>query len=329
MFTFDRLIQVLLESIVVCNLHEKKTGAKRLKYALLLAHMLRKAGLIIVICMIAGTTAFASDLFHSMSDQDLAKISLQSKLLDDADDSGITPLQTPITIQAEQSNPLTVKAFPSMLGRNFVGLFSKQNMMPFLAGLAATGAARGLDEEVNEYFSPKNQRTLLSNSGNQFGKPFVLAPAIGTLFVAGLSSNNSKFKAFTYSLAQGYVLDFGVSTGLKTLVNRERPNGANNLSFPSGHAMDSFMIATVIDSHYGHKAGFIAYGVAAAVAASRLERNVHWLSDVAAGATFGYIIGRTVSRNVNGLQLSKHVTVAPAINPFNKEYAFALNIHLP
>jgi len=296
-------------------------------------HMIRKSGLIlIIVCIFTGGAAFASELFHSVSDQELREISLQSKLLavnnDSLNVSG-DPVQTPITIQENQASPLTLGAFPKMLGKNFLGLFNKQNAVPFLAGLAVTGASRGLDEEVAEHFANRNQHTLLSNSGNEFGKPFVLAPAIGTLFIAGLSSSNSKFKAFSYSLAQGYVLDYGISAGLKSVVGRERPNGANSLSFPSGHAMDSFMIATVIDQHYGHKPGFIAYGVAAAVAASRLERNVHWLSDVAAGATFGYIIGRTVSRGVDGIQLSRHVTFAPEVNPFNKEYAMGFTIHLP
>jgi membrane-associated phospholipid phosphatase len=42
--------------------------------------------------------------------------------------------------------------------------------------------------------------------------------------------------------------------------------------------------------------------MASLVAVSRLQRNKHYLSDVMAGATLGYIVGRTVVR-VNGQPL--------------------------
>jgi membrane-associated phospholipid phosphatase len=39
-----------------------------------------------------------------------------------------------------------------------------------------------------------------------------------------------------------------------------------------------------------------AYAAAAAVGYSRIVRDKHYLSDVVAGATLGYIVGRTVVR---------------------------------
>ena len=50
------------------------------------------------------------------------------------------------------------------------------------------------------------------------------------------------------------------------------------------------------------------------VAASRLQRNKHYLSDVLAGATLGYIVGRTVVR-VNGAPLEPRRGVTVSVTP--------------
>lgn len=82
-------------------------------------------------------------------------------------------------------------------------------------------------------------------------------------------------------------------------VGRERPNGENNKSFPSGHTSNAFTLAAVAERHYGWKVGVPACLAAGLVGASRLEQDKHYLSDVVAGAALGYVVGRTVVR-VNG-----------------------------
>jgi membrane-associated phospholipid phosphatase len=52
----------------------------------------------------------------------------------------------------------------------------------------------------------------------------------------------------------------------------------------------------VAERHYGWKLGVPAYLVAGIVGASRIDQDKHYLSDVLAGATLGYIVGRTVVR---------------------------------
>jgi len=58
--------------------------------------------------------------------------------------------------------------------------------------------------------------------------------------------------------------------------------------------------------------GIPAYSVAAFVALSRMEKNVHYLSDVVMGATIGYIVGRTV---VRGSDKERQLTWRPTISP--------------
>ncbi len=81
--------------------------------------------------------------------------------------------------------------------------------------------------------------------------------------------------------------------GLKQVVRRDRPEGTG-FSFPSGHTATAFASATVLQRRFGWKAGIPAYGIATYVAASRVEMQRHYLSDVAFGAALGIVAGRTV-----------------------------------
>ena len=78
--------------------------------------------------------------------------------------------------------------------------------------------------------------------------------------------------------------------------HRERPDGSNAQSFPSGHASITFATATVLELHLGWRYSVLGYTVASYVAGSRLHDNRHWLSDVVFGAAVG-TIGRTVTQH--------------------------------
>jgi membrane-associated phospholipid phosphatase len=51
----------------------------------------------------------------------------------------------------------------------------------------------------------------------------------------------------------------------------------------------------VLQRHLGWKAGIPAYAVASYVAASRIQGQRHYFSDVAFGAAVGMVAGRTVT----------------------------------
>jgi membrane-associated phospholipid phosphatase len=67
-----------------------------------------------------------------------------------------------------------------------------------------------------------------------------------------------------------------------------------NGSFPSGHSMVAFSLATIIARRYGNHrwVPYAAYGLASVVGFSRLTLNVHFLSDVFMGGALGYSISR-------------------------------------
>ena len=64
----------------------------------------------------------------------------------------------------------------------------------------------------------------------------------------------------------------------------------NLQSFPSGHAMFFFAIATVVFC-FNKRIGLVAFIAAALMAIARVYVGVHWPSDVVGGAIIGALIG--------------------------------------
>ena len=82
-------------------------------------------------------------------------------------------------------------------------------------------------------------------------------------------------------------LTVGIGCGLKYLVDKERPDKSNNMSFPSLHTGVSFAGATFIQRRYGWEWGIPAYAVATYVGWSRIYGKKHDWVDVTAGAALG------------------------------------------
>jgi membrane-associated phospholipid phosphatase len=121
----------------------------------------------------------------------------------------------------------------------------------------------------------------------------------------------------TYDMLDASIVNLAYTEVLKLAVGRERPNGQDQKSFPSGHTSNAFTLATVAERHYGWKLGVPAYLIAGVVGASRIQQDKHHLSDVLAGATLGYIVGRTVvrvnSRPLEGAVRGASIQVSPIL----------------
>jgi membrane-associated phospholipid phosphatase len=98
-------------------------------------------------------------------------------------------------------------------------------------------------------------------------------------------------------LVEALAISEMVTQTLKFATHRERPDGSNERSFPSGHAADTFAFATALERHLGWRGAVPAYALASYVAISRLPANRHWLSDAVFGSAIGIIAGRTVTRH--------------------------------
>jgi membrane-associated phospholipid phosphatase len=210
----------------------------------------------------------------------------------------------------------TMRRLPANLGRGTFGVFHADNLVPFLVGGSAAASASFFDQDVRDSLQGDTLNwgdTLETGAGPVWSTVFVAG-----MFTAGRLSHGSRFRAMSYDMLDAAVINFGYTELVKVAVGRERPNQENNKSFPSGHTSNSFALAAVAERHYGWKIGVPAYLLAGLVGASRLEQDKHYLSDVVAGATLGYIVGRSVVR-VNGRPLEDgshrgtQVNVAPIV----------------
>lgn len=194
---------------------------------------------------------------------------------------------------AQQAPP--ARDFGKQLWANTKGLFSTDNLVPLTVGVTASGASSIFDQRVHSYFGDERRAEWIGSTGNIIGNPVTIGATAGALFFFSYKTPNQRFRAMSFDLTQGFIVDLGMTAALKAAIRRERPDGSNNLSLPSGHASAAATAATIV-SHYYPKATVPAYLVAAFTGFSRIEKDRHWLSDTVAGAVQGIIIGRTVVR---------------------------------
>ncbi len=144
-----------------------------------------------------------------------------------------------------------------------------------------------------------------------FGSGLTAFPLLIGMYAYGSATDNMRPRHAALAGMQSFLLSAGLAFALKELTHRPRPHqqpaadptswfgpfeGSGFTSFPSGHSMRSFALATVLAGIYQDKpwlgAGF--YALAGLTAWSRLNSGGHWPSDVVVGAILGYGIGRAV-----------------------------------
>ncbi|WP_028376409.1 phosphatase PAP2 family protein [Leeuwenhoekiella sp. MAR_2009_132] len=90
-----------------------------------------------------------------------------------------------------------------------------------------------------------------------------------------------------WQFTKSFILTEAVTYGLKTSINKPRPDLSNDNSFPSGHTSTAFHSAGFIHLRYGFKYSIPAYALAGFTAASRIDSKKHDILDVVAGAAIG------------------------------------------
>jgi membrane-associated phospholipid phosphatase len=139
-----------------------------------------------------------------------------------------------------------------------------------------------------------------------FGQPEVYGTVTVGLLAAGLATGRPQLTRAGGRLAASLALaGLTVQTG-KYALGRPRPEQSldadgyspfsGQASLPSGHTAMAFALATSLaDDIHRPLATVGLYGMATAVAWSRMNDNRHWLSDVAAGALVGITSAKLAS----------------------------------
>ncbi|NOZ25918.1 MAG: phosphatase PAP2 family protein [Nitrospirae bacterium] len=115
---------------------------------------------------------------------------------------------------------------------------------------------------------------------------FVLIPAAayGTAFFLDDNEGEAQF-------LRSLVASSGVTLALKLAVNKERPDGSGDDSFPSLHTSVAFQGAAFIQKRYGWRYAIPVYAGAVFTGYSRVHARKHYAVDVAAGAAVGILSG--------------------------------------
>ena len=125
---------------------------------------------------------------------------------------------------------------------------------------------------------------------------------LSTALIAPSDSAGDKLSALGATVA-AVTLTGAVEVGLKKAVGRERPNGKNDNSFPSGHAGRTQALATmtaynVNSMDLSEPARLALVGgsqlLAAGTAWARVEAGKHHVSDVLVGSAIGHFVAAFV-----------------------------------
>jgi membrane-associated phospholipid phosphatase len=214
------------------------------------------------------------------------------------------PISWKLLIPNFFSDQQRIWTFPAQVAQD-------RDVMPTAAVLGATAGLVLFDPIEAPYFRRSTTFNGFNNilSGNATVIGTILAPA--SLYGIGLLRKDSRMQR-TALLAGEAVADAElVTTVVKDATKRVRPQGISNNfydswfesggsvlrgngSFPSGHTIAAFSIATVVARRYNNHrwVPYICYGAAALVGFSRLTLSAHFVSDVFMGGALGYSISR-------------------------------------
>lgn len=164
-------------------------------------------------------------------------------------------------------------------------------------GLIATD--RSTAKWVAQFDDQLDVSRVISYAGSTYG-----AAAVGAVFYfAGRAGYDARARETGLLSWEALIDSELVVLPLKAITGRKRPLQIHRgdffrggTSFPSGHAIHAWSVATVIANEYSdHRSVQIAaYGIATAVSMARFTGEKHFLSDILVGSALGYGIGRYV-----------------------------------
>jgi membrane-associated phospholipid phosphatase len=166
--------------------------------------------------------------------------------------------------------------------------------------------------EVGEFFEPVGHMGVM----NRY--------YFGGLAVSYVAGSDKATRIFGEILEAHFIAGVG-KVAIQSVAGRARPHEGqgprswgndNATSFPSGHAINIFQLATVL-SHHAERTWFTvgAYTIAAAVGVQRVASDAHWPSDVFFSAAFGTAVARCVVNLHEGYGGPRPVVTSTANGP--------------
>lgn len=212
---------------------------------------------------------------------------------------GVSPV--PLAAQARDTLPDAVATTAA----------SSAHVIRWWHGAAAVGGLSALmllDHPVQRY-AQHNSGTGADNVARvvrHFGQPEVFGAVTVGLVAAGLIAHRPEVARAGGRLAASLVLAGAATQAGKYALGRPRPEQSldadgytpfsGQVAMPSGHSAVAFALAaSLADDIHRPWATVGLYGMATAVAWSRVNDNRHWLTDVTAGALVGITSAKLAS----------------------------------
>jgi membrane-associated phospholipid phosphatase len=193
---------------------------------------------------------------------------------------------------------------------------------------AATGGLIAADKYISKNAPNSPGLKTLGNDVSYLGEAYTLLPIAAGFYLGGTAYGSDHFRE-TGLLSFEALADVTIADlALKSVFDRQRPleghgNGEfeassrprYNSSFPSGHAIETMCLASVIAHEYPHKrwVQILAYSYAAGVIGARLAANQHFPGDVMAGGAIGWFVGDYVYGKRHNPGLDKKPTITQRI----------------
>jgi membrane-associated phospholipid phosphatase len=182
---------------------------------------------------------------------------------------------------------------------------SKKDAKYWLIFGGATAVLAAFDEQIQQKAPNPRWLVTLGTRGSYLGASYTLIPLSASFYFIGTKTGNSRFREAGLMSFEALMDSTIVEEALKVATDRERPlegtgegrffNSPNriNAGFPSGHATNTFALASVFEHEYHDKwwVKLLAYSWAGGVAGSRLAADRHFPSDTLAGGAIGWFIG--------------------------------------
>ena len=265
------------------------------------------------------------------------------------DDPSIPPSQQPVSPQSSQADttPLDRRDrifYPSdtenlkPLGRKLMlnilldekEIFTsplhinRDNAKWWLLTGAIAGGLIVEDRRIANSFENSHGQVQWGGRISQIGAPYTVVPLVASYYVFGVVADHAKAREIGVLGTESLLDSLLTVEVLKLVFRRNRPYEnkpgdfwAGGDSFPSGHSIQVWSVASLVSHEYKHHpiVAVVAYSLAGLVSASRMAARQHFASDVFVGGAMGYFIGGYVYDTQMSHLAHKHASLVPMVVP--------------
>ncbi len=197
-----------------------------------------------------------------------------------------------------------------LLRRDLMNLLRPQNIAISMVGLGVAGVAHSWDDDFAGEVGDTKVINEMLDLGNLYGSSTLSLAFTSGMWGLAKVTGVSRGEAIFSDLVRAILLANVVVTPIKFLTQRQRPDGSNRLSFPSGHSANAFAMTAVLARRYGPRLAMPLYVFTVMVPVARIDRNRHYFSDVVAGSILGTVAGYAVTLRTSGVETP--LTIQPS-----------------